>query len=290
MRIGDYEAGRLLGEGGMGRVYAATHVRLGEQVALKELSIEDPAMREQFLLEAKLLYNLRHPCFPTVKDYFEHRGRHYLVMDLIAGASLQSIIESETRVAETELQWMLDQILEGLAYLHAAGIVHRDIKPGNIMVEKVARRAVLVDFGIARGTARGVHTIAVARAAFTPHMAPPEQYRGELSTPATDLFQVGATAYYALTGVLPPESIGLRSDADLPDPRAHFASVSRNAAAIIVRAMSLLPAARHASAAAMRAQWLDAGTARNGPVTAVSARALDTFRQARSQDIRRRPI
>jgi serine/threonine protein kinase len=286
VRVRDYEIERVLGQGGMGRVYAARHARLGERVALKELLLADPALAQQFLLEAKLLYGLRHPCFPTVKDYFTAGGKHYLVMDLIAGDSLQDLLDRERALAEPEVRAVIAQLLEGLAHLHGLGVVHRDIKPGNIMVDRAAGRAVLVDFGIAKALAHAAHTVAAVRGAFTPHMAPPEQYRGEPSTFATDVYQVGATAYYAATGVLPPESVRLRSDAELPDPRLCAPALSAAFARAVLRAMALAPDARYPSAAAMLAEWRPAQAA---PATGVSARALDTYRAQRAHDIRRRP-
>jgi serine/threonine-protein kinase len=286
MQVRDYELSGILGEGGMGRVYAARHVRLCEPVAVKELLLADRAMADQFLVEARLLYGVRHPCFPTVKDYFVESGKHYLVMDRIAGESLQSVLATHGRVPVDTLDWVVDQLLEGLDYLHARGIVHRDIKPGNVMVDVAQRRAVLVDFGIARSNASTMHTVAAVRHAYTPHMAPPEQYAGARSTPATDLYQLGATTYYAASGLLPPEAVHRLGRDTLVDIAHCVPSLGARRSEAIRRALALDPAARPASASQMRAEWAESVAA--PPITAVSSRALDTYRRLGALDIRRR--
>ena len=177
-------------------------------------------------------------------------------------------------------------MLEGLTYLHERGVVHRDIKPANVMVDASSRRSVLVDFGIARSCANAARTVAFVRTALTPHFAPPEQYRGEPSTQWADLYQLGATAYYAATGVLPPESIARVNGDALLDIAMLAPTLDPRRAGAIRSALALDPAHRPRSAAAMRALWTHGIPA--APASTVSPRALDTYRRLGANDIRRR--
>ena len=208
-----YRIVTLLGQGGMGAVYRAHDNRLGISVAIKELLPQprlDPEMlarlREQFLQEAKVLARLNHTHLVNVSDYFEQGGKAYLVMKYVAGESLAERIEREGALPEAEVVAWTAQILGALATCHAQHILHRDIKPQNIVIQPDGN-AVLVDFGLVKlWDPNDPRTHTVIRGTGTPAYAPPEQYdivAGHTDA-RSDIYSLGATIYHALTGEVPP--------------------------------------------------------------------------------------
>ncbi|MBN2393555.1 MAG: SUMF1/EgtB/PvdO family nonheme iron enzyme [Anaerolineae bacterium] len=209
-----YRVVALLGQGGMGAVYRASDLRLKSDVALKEMS-PDPGLdastldelRQQFEQEAVVLAKLDHPNLVRVIDFFEEGDNAYLVMDLVEGESLDDRIAREGALPEkTVLAWAA-QLLDALHYCHGQGIVHRDVKPQNVILRPDGR-AVLVDFGLIKLWKHNPHTQAVLRGMGSPEYAPPEQYgtRGQHTDPRSDLYSLGSTLYHALTGEAPPTS------------------------------------------------------------------------------------
>ncbi|MBI2626089.1 MAG: serine/threonine protein kinase [Candidatus Nealsonbacteria bacterium] len=253
MKVYQYEFDKPFREGGMGRIYIGKHVLLQEEVVIKELILKGPEAEQQFLEEAKILYrHIRHSSFPAVKDYFVYQGRHFLVMDYIRGKSMQDFIDLGRPFNEDSICWILDRILAGLAYLHRMGIVHRDIKPGNIILNLGEHRAVLVDFGIAKNKVAVPEKQEGGKLTYTRHFASPEQYRGEACTVASDIYSLGATAYYALTNVLPPEAIKLKSDRNLKPPHEIDNTIHPQLSAAVMKAMKLNPVERFKSAGEMQ--------------------------------------
>lgn len=252
MRIYQYEFDKPFREGGMGRIYIGKHVLLDEEVVIKELILKGPEAEQQFLEEAKILYrHIRHSSFPAVKDFFIHQGHYFLVMDYIRGKSMQDFIDLGRLFNEDTICWILDRILPGLAYLHRMNIVHRDIKPGNIILNLGEHRAVLVDFGIAKDKVAPPEKEGSGKLTYTRHFASPEQYRGEVCTPASDIYSAGATAYYALTNVLPPEAIELKSDKDLKPPHEIDPAIHVQLSMAIMKAIKLNSVERYKSAGEM---------------------------------------
>ncbi|MBI5496333.1 MAG: serine/threonine protein kinase [Deltaproteobacteria bacterium] len=246
MRVGPYELEHVLGQGGMGTVHAARHRLLGSRVAIKELHHPDPAARALLLDEARLLFGRKHPSFPTVLDLVEAHGRAWLVMDFVEGPTLRAVAEARPLLpAETIL---LGQGLCGaLEYLHAGGVLHRDVKPDNILLPRGLADPVLVDLGIAGrvGSSGAV--------AFTPGLAPPEQEQGLPCTAASDVYQVAATLLWCATGTLPPGASSRHHDDDLG---AGFAGLNARApglAATLAHGLRLAPALRPLSARALAA-------------------------------------
>ncbi len=202
---GRYRINRVLGSGGMGRVYLANDTRLAHRpVAVKEMVIGDNTQErkavEDFAREARVLAVLSHPGIPRIIDYFVEHGRHYLVMEFVAGGDLQAMLDKlgqGGRLAEAQVLRWSHQILDVLEFLHAQTppIVYRDLKPGNIMIDKDGR-AMLIDFGIARflppAGGRGTQIGSIG-------YAPPEQYTGKVE-PRSDLYALGATMHHLLTG------------------------------------------------------------------------------------------
>ncbi|MHA1733979.1 MAG: serine/threonine protein kinase [Promethearchaeota archaeon] len=251
--VGQYEFTEVVGQGGQGRVWKGRHVALDEPIVIKELTLSDVAMVEQFRYEAKILYrNIRHPTFPTVKDYFEYGGHYFLVMDLIPGITMQKLIESHGTLEQDTVCWIADRILAGLVYIHRYGVVHRDIKPSNVLLDLGDHRAVLVDFGIAKSPRIAPRTQAAVKHFFTPHMASPEQYVGFPTTPLSDIYSVGATMYYALTGVLPPEATPGLTDEDIPPPSEVNPDIHVQLSQVVLKAMRVDPGDRFKSATEMK--------------------------------------
>lgn len=258
MRVFQYEFGSPIHEGGMGRIYLGKHVLLKADVIIKELMLKGKEAEEQFFEEARILYEgtaegtVRHTSFPAVKDFFTYQGKYYLVMDYIRGKSMQEMIDYHGAISEDGVCWILDRILAGLAYLHRAKIVHRDIKPGNIILNMGSHRAYLVDFGIAKETIAPPENETDGKISYTRYFASPEQYKGERCTPASDIYSLGATAYYGLTNELPPEAVKLKSDRDLKPPHEVFRDIHPQMSLAVMKAMKLNPLERFKSAGEMQ--------------------------------------
>ncbi|WP_027084784.1 serine/threonine-protein kinase [Cohnella panacarvi] len=199
---GRYRVGMQIGKGGMGRVYLAEDMRLnGKQVALK-LTKPLPEERDAFVSEARLMCGLSHPHLPAIVDYYppDADGLACIVMDYIAGDTLAERFERfGLRLPFRLVLKYLIQLCDVLAYLHAQSppIVFRDLKPSNVLIDR-NDQAVLVDFGIARRFRPGETSDTLQLG--TPGFAAPEQLRGEQSDSRTDLYALGALAYFLLSG------------------------------------------------------------------------------------------
>lgn len=258
-----YRIARLLGKGGMGAVYRAWDLTLNIPVALKEL-IPDPTMdahtlaelRTQFQREAQVLAGLSHPNLTRVTDFFEWGGNAYLVMDFVEGESLSQLIERQGALPEAQVvSWAL-QLLDALNACHARNVIHRDIKPQNIIIRATDGRAVLVDFGLVKlWDPRRPQTQNIIRGMGTPEYASPEHFNlsGQHTQPCSDLYSLGATLYHALTGHEPASAMERWANPNaLPPPRALGVAVSPQVEAALLRALALYPEQRFASAAEMQ--------------------------------------
>ena len=242
-----YRVVSLLGQGGMGAVYRAWDLRLEVPVALKE-QLPQPGLdagmlaqlRQQFKQEAVTLARLSHPHLVRVTDFFEERGNAYLVMEFLEGESLADRIAREGRLPEAQVLAWAQQLLDALVYCHGQGIVHRDIKPQNILLRPDGR-AVLVDFGLVKlWNPNDPQTRTALRGMGTPEYAPPEQYgqRGQTTDPRSDLYSLGATLYHALTGQAPPTASDRIADPELFHPvRTLNPQVSATTDAALLRAL-----------------------------------------------------
>jgi serine/threonine protein kinase len=239
----------MLGQGGMGAVYRARDTRLGIPVAIKEMTPQPEIaphvlvqLRQQFQQEAILLARLDHPHLVAVTDFFEEDGNAYLVIKFIKGKSLAEHIESMGAIPEDETLVWADQLVDALAYCHAQGVIHRDVKPENVIIHPNGR-AVLVDFGLVKLWDPGdPHTQTVMRGMGTPEYAPPEQYDAQTghTDPRADIYSLGATLYHALTGQAPPtatQRIARRSA--FQTPRSLNERISPGTEAAVLRAMEL---------------------------------------------------
>jgi adenylate cyclase len=205
--IGHYEVLDKLGQGGMGAVYKARDLRLDRHVALKTLVAEmtaDQARRRRFMQEARAASALNHPNIITIYEIAEWEGADYIAMEFIEGRTLRALVDKPRDVSE--LLPVLRQVAEALAVAHAAGIVHRDIKPDNAMVRPDGYVKVL-DFGLAR-LSRAVdrHTDTATQPGFvmgTARYMSPEQARGDAADSASDVFSMGILFYELVTGSHP---------------------------------------------------------------------------------------
>src|SRR6266496_2640909 len=153
--FGGYTIESLLGRGGMGTVYLATHARLARKVALKVIAPElanDPAFRARFLRESQLAASLDHPNVIPIYDADEIDGVLYLAMRYVSGPSLQALIRARGALSPAETLRIAEQISGALDAAHRAGLVHRDVKPANILIAQPDDHAYLCDFGLARRT------------------------------------------------------------------------------------------------------------------------------------------
>jgi serine/threonine protein kinase len=201
----------------MGAVYRAWDTRLNIPVAIKELvpqpGLDAPTLshqRRQFIQEAQILARLRHPHLVNVTDYFEEAGNAYLVMEFMRGESLAERIEREGALDEAQVVTWAEQLLAALAYCHAQGVLHRDVKPQNVVITPEGE-AVLVDFGLVKlWDPRDPRTQTAIRGAGTPEYAPPEQYDAVSGhTDAADGRSSGSTPP---AGIEPPCIVRVRRD------------------------------------------------------------------------------
>ncbi|MGY1744886.1 serine/threonine protein kinase [Blastococcus sp. SYSU D00695] len=204
-RIADrYELRSLLATGGMGQVWRAHDTLLGRDVALKLLRGEytgDPAFLARFRAEARHTASLGHPNIATLFDYGETAGPQHLahlVMELVEGESLSQLLSREGRLAPARAASVLRQTAAGLAAAHAVGVVHRDVKPGNVLVARDGT-VKLTDFGIA-SSAASIPLTGTGQVMGTAHYLSPEQAQGAPATPASDVYALGLVAYEMLAG------------------------------------------------------------------------------------------
>ncbi|WP_189718972.1 bifunctional serine/threonine-protein kinase/ABC transporter substrate-binding protein [Streptomyces chryseus] len=224
---GRYQLVERIGQGGMGRVWRGVDQQLfGREVAVKEIlfpaGLEDgdrATLLRRFTGEARAAVTLSHPGIITIHDVVEHRGAPVIVMEFIRGQSLAAAIRQQGRLPVQRVAEIGSAMLDALAEAHAARIVHRDIKPDNVLLTK--DRVVLTDFGIAHladATTRLSHSGTVIG---TPQYMPPEQLEGKRPTPGNDLWALGATLYHAVEGRLPFDAEGLHALAVAVFTRPH---------------------------------------------------------------------
>ncbi|MEI2642863.1 MAG: protein kinase [Candidatus Nanopelagicales bacterium] len=211
-RLGDrYELGDTLGRGGMAEVFSGQDLRLNRRVAVKVLRPDlarDPAFQTRFRREAQSAASLNDPnivaVYDTGEDVLDGGGEHvmvpYIVMEYVDGHTLRELMSSGRRLLPERALEIMDGVLSALDYSHAHGIIHRDIKPGNVMLTRNGDVKVM-DFGIARAVADAQATMTQANAVMgTAQYLSPEQARGEVVDARSDLYSAGCLLYELLTG------------------------------------------------------------------------------------------
>jgi serine/threonine-protein kinase len=249
-----------IGRGGMGVVFRAIDPVLGRPVAIKFLRPDDvgPEARRRLLREARAVGRLRHDHLVTVHAIFEGPDDlPCIVMEYLPGPNLAGRVRVEGPLAPTEAASVLAQVADGLAAAHAAGLVHRDVKPANVLFDAATRRAKLADFGLARP--EGAATLTETGATIgTPAYMSPEQAEGRPTVDArSDVYGLGATLYEALTGGPPFRGVPHRIlhqviHDEPPPPRRLNDKVPRDLETVCLKAMAKEPASRYGAAVEFR--------------------------------------
>ena len=205
-QIAHYTIEEFLGSGGMARVYRARHDTLHRDCALKLLNRQlvdrDPRFVELFFAEARSAASLAHPNVVTIHNIGEWHGHHFIEMEYVKGRSLREEIAAARRLRTIDAAEILVQVCAALAEAHRLGLVHRDVKPGNILVTGT-REAKLADFGLAKRIVAGENTLDERGLTGTPYYMGPELFLGSEATPQSDVYAFGITFFHALTGSLP---------------------------------------------------------------------------------------
>ena len=282
-----YELGDRLGLGGMSTVRVAYDRRLEREVAVKLLAdhlAEDEQFVTRFKREALAAARLVHPNIVQVFDfgYDEATRQHYIVMERINGPSGALVLKERGSLGPEEGVSWIEQACKGLGHAHEHGVVHRDIKPGNLLLSRADGAVKLADFGIAKAAGEESGITAVGSVLGTASYLAPEQAAGSPATPQTDIYGLGVVAYQLLSGRLPYQADSLTElvalqQRELPpalqelDPRIHPAL-----AGAVERALELDPRDRYATAAEMRSAILDGlrgigdAPSDSGPTTAAT--------------------
>jgi len=255
---GKYRLDRLLGRGGMGAVYAAADTRLNRRVAVKlmltDLFGHEKALR-RFEREAQSAARLNHRNIIRIYDYGSvGRMGAYLVMELLEGKTWREELEESGRIPQEAAAGWVEQLLDGVNAAHAAGVIHRDLKPDNILITRADGRDVvkILDFGLARmkllRLAAAENLTAAGMAMGTLGYMPPEQMRGRDAGERSDIYSLGVIVLEALTGAVPQDGLpGItRGISKMPGP------ISLELAEVLSRSMALEPEARYGSVEELR--------------------------------------
>jgi serine/threonine protein kinase len=202
--LAGYKIEALAGRGGMGVVFRAEHLHLGRIVALKVLTADlagNRSFRQRFVREAQTAARLDHPNIVPVFDAGEADGLLYIAMKFIDGVDLGHVLDAEERLSPQRTVDLLSDIADALDIAHGAGLVHRDVKPGNVLVDNL--RSYLTDFGLTKRIASRTALTAAGRTVGTAAYLAPEQIRGQDVDARTDLYAFGCVLYECLTGDVP---------------------------------------------------------------------------------------
>src|SRR5262249_9254381 len=247
--LGQYRLGTVIGRGSMGRVYRAQHLGLRRPCAIKVMNpglvSRQPQVHEEFWAEARVVANLVHPHVVTVHNLGDDRGYHYIEMEYVPGGiSLKELLAREGRFDSIRAATLVRQVVLALGAAHQAGLVHRDVKPSNVLLAS-RDHAKLADFGLVR------HLSELERAgvpvAGTPTFMAPELVEGVPASPRSDIYAVGVMYYALLSGQLPFHStqvtrlIHLHRTAPVADLHALLPEIPSGVAAIVARCLAKRP-------------------------------------------------
>ncbi|MEU4692100.1 protein kinase [Actinoplanes sp. NPDC023714] len=252
---GRYRLDERIAGGGMGDVWRGTDEVLGRTVAVKILLpalLDEPGFAERFRGEARTMATINHPGVVDVYDYGSDQQLAFLVMEYVEGDALSRTLSRVGRLTPARTMALVAQAADALQAAHANGIVHRDVKPGNLLVRPNGT-LVLTDFGIARSALVGQLTVAGAVLGTASYISP-EQAAGDVATPASDVYALGVVAYQCLSGHRPfdgatPIEIAMKHVRETPRPLP--GDIPPAVRAIVDRAMDKDPSSRWPSAAAM---------------------------------------
>ncbi|MEP7189894.1 MAG: protein kinase, partial [Roseiflexaceae bacterium] len=243
-----YELEQKIGEGGMARVYRGRDLRLNRQVAIKVLHshfASDANFLQRFHHEAQAAANLRHPNIVDVYDVGQDADMHYIVMEYVAGSDLKALLMRSGALPIEQAVYVGECVANGLEAAHRIGMVHRDIKPQNIIVGEQGQ-VKITDFGIAKSSLSTALTETGVTFGTADYISP-EQARGQTATPRSDLYSLGVTLYETLTNRLPfsgDSSIAVAMQhvsADPPPPRMYNPRIPPQLESLVLRALSKDP-------------------------------------------------
>ncbi len=256
-----YELHRRIARGGMADVFLARDSLLDRPVAVKVLFPEfatDPTFVQRFRREAQAAANLSHPNIVSVYDWGEEGGTYFIVMEYIEGRSLAQIIKDEGRLHPDRAADITADVAAALGFAHRNGVVHRDVKPGNVIISPTGQVNV-ADFGIARAVSNQENLTQAGTVMGTATYFSPEQARGESVDPRSDVYSLGVVLYEMLTGRPPftgdsPVSVAYKHVQETPQPpRARNRDIPPALEAVVLKAMAKNTADRYASAEDLRA-------------------------------------
>ncbi len=248
--LGEFEIGRELGRGGMAVVFLAHEISLDRKVAIKVMSpglLLGEGMVERFKHEAITIAHLHHPNIVSVYSVRQAEGLHFFVMRYVQGRSLEHVVQHAGRLPLPVVRSILHQVGSALTYAHRSRVIHRDVKPGNILIDEEGN-AVVTDFGIAKAAERPSRTLTGALVGTPAYMSPEQCSGGEVSG-ASDQYSLGAVLYELLTGAPPFAGSTLtvmQAHVDRPPPpiRERFGECPPEIEAAILRMLEKDPAAR----------------------------------------------
>ncbi len=259
-----YQVTHLIARGGMALVYRAQDQLLNRAVALKILYPElsaDPSFVERFRREAQAAANLSHPNIVPVFDWGEDRGTYFIVMELIEGQSLAEVLRGGSTLTASRTAQLAAQVASALGYAHRQGVVHRDVKPGNILITPEAQVKV-TDFGIAQAVASEDHLAEAGSVMGTATYFSPEQAEGAAVDGRSDIYSLGVVMYEMLVGRPPfvgdtPLAVSSQHVHGVVTPLTNVnPNVPKDLEAIVMRALAKSPAGRYATADELRADLL----------------------------------
>ncbi len=249
---GKYKIESVLGQGGFGITYLANQEMLDRKVCIKEFFFKEYCERDEatsqvslgtqnnkemverfmakFIKEARVISQLNHPNIVGIHDIFTENNTAYYVMDFIQGKSLQDVVKEEGAISEMRALNYIRQVADALEYMHNKNLLHLDVKPGNIMVDRNGH-ATLIDFGLSKQYDMGGDQTSTTPVGISHGYAPIEQYKQngvQSFSPQTDVYSLGATLYKLLSGQTPPQPSDILDDG-LPELPSTISNITRNA-------------------------------------------------------------
>lgn len=271
---GRYQLDTCIGSGGMGAIYKARRLHIGDTVAVKVLKpevVDDTLSRERFHREARAAAMLNHPNAVVIHDFGEDEdGTAYIVMEFLEGHSLRQILSAERTIAPARMYGIIRQACAALEAAHERGIIHRDIKPDNIILTNTTAltdHVKILDFGIAKLRDKAVDTASLEKSLTTvgtvigtPHYMSPEQCQGEPADARSDIYSLGIVVYEMLVGAVPftaktPTGVAVKHVTEMPRPiTAIRPELPATLEKVVMRALAKEPAERQQSALELAAE------------------------------------